>query len=91
MAGHVHDAGMVSDLFATSELLTSNYRPLYNIGGQQLLSRSVLISVIGRHYIVYAHMYFRANLLLKVIFLFIHIWNIGVMRKKKGLHFFSNS
>ena len=37
--------------------------------------------------IVYAFMYFRAKCLLKVIFFFISIWNIAVMRKK-GIAFF---
>ena len=38
--------------------------------------------------LVYALMYFRAKCLLKVIFLFIPIWNIVVMRKKRDCIFF---
>ena len=45
-----------------------------------------MIDVMIRE-LVYALMYFRAKCLLKVIFLFILIWNIVVMRTK-GLHFF---
>ena len=37
--------------------------------------------------IVYALMYFRAKCLLKVILLFIPIWNIVVMRKKRDYIF----
>ena len=39
-------------------------------------------------YIVYALMYFSAKCLLKVICLFIRIWNIVVMRKKRDCIFF---
>ena len=38
--------------------------------------------------LVYALMYFRAKCLLKVIFLFIPLWNIIVMRKKRDCIFF---
>ena len=54
----------------------------------------MLLPCEGLHHtvaiLVYALMYFRAKCLLKVIFLFIPIWNIVVMRKK-GIAFFSNS
>ena len=39
-------------------------------------------------YIVYALMYFRAKCLLKVMFLFIPVWKIVVMRKKRDCIFF---